>query len=86
MDKIPPKKQYIVRRVGQNFEGAVVEIKGRKELSHRERVREKSMVTCNQEEHISTRDWSTFLAVSEPSRKGKLKTGHDHGSYLYIKV
>lgn len=45
--KSPPKKQYIVRKVGQNFEGAVVEIKGRKELSQGERAREKTIVTWN---------------------------------------
>lgn len=30
MDKIPPKKQYIVRKVGQNFERAINESMGRR--------------------------------------------------------
>lgn len=46
MDKIPPKKQYIVRKVGQNFDGAIIESMGRRGLCQEDRARE-TTVTWN---------------------------------------
>lgn len=78
MNEIPPKKHYLMRKVGQNFEEAITESMDRRGLCQKEGARKETRVTWNPGRICLKRDRSLVLAASEPSGKRRIK------NYLWV--